>query len=203
MRHGRRITAVDALWAWVEPFFSLVLCFHAFIADPQARILCRSVRVVLRAVLAMERAETRLEVGKMDRSGDLNGARRVACPNLADRMELAVMSHFIFENAKPRSLGFDFSVRGLELPLHAGLWINVRQETVTIAVEPVRDGLFLVTWTESDKTTVIPISRTTGSNESSQTLQIPRRVFEIRRRHGPHHVTAARGRLPALPDWPC
>jgi hypothetical protein len=32
---------------------------------------------------------------------------------------------------------------------------HVGQETVTIAVEPVRDGLFLVTWTESDKTTVV------------------------------------------------
>jgi hypothetical protein len=32
---------------------------------------------------------------------------------------------------------------------HAG------QETVAIAVEPIRDGLFLVTWTESDKTTVV------------------------------------------------
>jgi hypothetical protein len=28
-------------------------------------------------------------------------------------------------------------------------------ETVTIAVEPVRDGLFLVTWKEADKTTVV------------------------------------------------
>jgi hypothetical protein len=28
-------------------------------------------------------------------------------------------------------------------------------ETVTIAVEPIRDGLFLVTWQESDKTTVV------------------------------------------------
>jgi hypothetical protein len=32
---------------------------------------------------------------------------------------------------------------------------RVGQETVTIAVESVRDGLFLVTWTESDKTTVV------------------------------------------------
>jgi hypothetical protein len=32
---------------------------------------------------------------------------------------------------------------------------RVGQETVTIAVEPIRDGLFLVTWTESDKTTVV------------------------------------------------
>lgn len=28
-------------------------------------------------------------------------------------------------------------------------------ETVTIAIDPVRDGLFLVTWQESDKTTVV------------------------------------------------
>lgn len=28
-------------------------------------------------------------------------------------------------------------------------------ETVIIAVEPLRDGLFLVTWQESDKTTVV------------------------------------------------
>ena len=28
-------------------------------------------------------------------------------------------------------------------------------ETVAIAVQPVRDGLFLVTWQESDKTTVV------------------------------------------------
>lgn len=28
-------------------------------------------------------------------------------------------------------------------------------ETVTIAVEPIRDHLFLVTWQESDKTTVV------------------------------------------------
>jgi hypothetical protein len=28
-------------------------------------------------------------------------------------------------------------------------------ETVTINVEPIRDGLFLVTWQESDKTTVV------------------------------------------------
>jgi hypothetical protein len=32
---------------------------------------------------------------------------------------------------------------------------RVGQETVTIAVEPIRDGLFLVTWTEQDKTTVV------------------------------------------------
>lgn len=32
---------------------------------------------------------------------------------------------------------------------------RVGQETVTISVEPVRDGLFLVTWTESDRTTVV------------------------------------------------
>ena len=28
-------------------------------------------------------------------------------------------------------------------------------ETVSITVEPIRDGLFLVTWQESDKTTVV------------------------------------------------
>ncbi len=28
-------------------------------------------------------------------------------------------------------------------------------ETVTIAIDPVRDGLFLVTWQEGDKTTVV------------------------------------------------
>lgn len=32
---------------------------------------------------------------------------------------------------------------------------RVGHETVTIAVEPIRDGLFLVTWTESDKSTVV------------------------------------------------
>jgi hypothetical protein len=32
---------------------------------------------------------------------------------------------------------------------------HVGQETVDIAVEPIRDGLFLVTWTEKDKTTVV------------------------------------------------
>lgn len=32
---------------------------------------------------------------------------------------------------------------------------RVGQETVTIAVKPIRDGLFLVTWTELDKTTVV------------------------------------------------
>jgi type IV secretory pathway TrbF-like protein len=32
---------------------------------------------------------------------------------------------------------------------------RVGQETVMVAVESVRDGLFLVTWTESDKTTVV------------------------------------------------
>ncbi|MER8929198.1 hypothetical protein [Mesorhizobium sp. M0859] len=32
---------------------------------------------------------------------------------------------------------------------------HIGQETVTVAVDPVRDGLFLVTWTESDKTTVV------------------------------------------------
>ncbi|GLQ82767.1 hypothetical protein GCM10007881_62900 [Mesorhizobium huakuii] len=32
---------------------------------------------------------------------------------------------------------------------------HIGQETVAIAVEPVRDGLFLVTWTEADKTTVV------------------------------------------------
>lgn len=32
---------------------------------------------------------------------------------------------------------------------------HVGQETVTVAIDPVRDGLFLVTWTESDKTTVV------------------------------------------------
>jgi hypothetical protein len=32
---------------------------------------------------------------------------------------------------------------------------RVGQETVAISVDPIRDGLFLVTWTESDKTTVV------------------------------------------------
>ena len=32
---------------------------------------------------------------------------------------------------------------------------HVGEETVKIAVEPIRDGLFLVTWTEQDKTTVV------------------------------------------------
>ncbi|MER8640192.1 hypothetical protein [Mesorhizobium sp. M1365] len=32
---------------------------------------------------------------------------------------------------------------------------HVGQETVTVAIDPVRDDLFLVTWTESDKTTVV------------------------------------------------
>ena len=32
---------------------------------------------------------------------------------------------------------------------------HVGQETVAIAVESVRDGMFLVTWTESDRTTVV------------------------------------------------
>lgn len=32
---------------------------------------------------------------------------------------------------------------------------RVGQQTVTIAVEPIRDGLYLVTWTEADKTTVV------------------------------------------------
>ena len=34
---------------------------------------------------------------------------------------------------------------------------RVGQETVTIKVEPVTDGIFLVTWQESDKTTVVHI----------------------------------------------
>jgi MoaF-like len=34
---------------------------------------------------------------------------------------------------------------------------HIGQETVTIAVESIRDGLFLVTWTESNKTTVVHI----------------------------------------------
>lgn len=32
---------------------------------------------------------------------------------------------------------------------------HVGQETVTIAVESIRDGLFLVTWTEADRTVVV------------------------------------------------
>ena len=32
---------------------------------------------------------------------------------------------------------------------------HVGQETVDITIDPVRDGLFLVTWTEKDKTTVV------------------------------------------------
>jgi hypothetical protein len=32
---------------------------------------------------------------------------------------------------------------------------HVGQETVDIHVEPVRDDLFLVTWTEADRTTVV------------------------------------------------
>jgi hypothetical protein len=32
---------------------------------------------------------------------------------------------------------------------------HVGEETVKIAVEPIRDGLFLVTWTEQDKTIVV------------------------------------------------
>lgn len=32
---------------------------------------------------------------------------------------------------------------------------RVGQETVAVSVEPIRDGLFLVTWTESDRTTVV------------------------------------------------
>jgi hypothetical protein len=34
---------------------------------------------------------------------------------------------------------------------------HVGQETVKIQVEAIRDSLFLVTWTESDKTTVVHI----------------------------------------------
>jgi hypothetical protein len=34
---------------------------------------------------------------------------------------------------------------------------RVSQETVAIAVEPIRNGIFLVTWTEADKTTVVHV----------------------------------------------
>ena len=34
---------------------------------------------------------------------------------------------------------------------------KVGSETVTIKVEPITDGIFLVTWQESDKTTVVHI----------------------------------------------
>jgi hypothetical protein len=34
---------------------------------------------------------------------------------------------------------------------------KVGSETVTTAIEPITDGIFLVTWQESDKTTVVHI----------------------------------------------
>jgi molybdenum cofactor biosynthesis MoaF-like protein len=34
---------------------------------------------------------------------------------------------------------------------------KVGSETVTIKVEPITDGIFLVTWQESDKTTVVHV----------------------------------------------
>ena len=34
---------------------------------------------------------------------------------------------------------------------------KIGSETVTIKVEPITDGIFLVTWQESDKTTVVHI----------------------------------------------
>lgn len=34
---------------------------------------------------------------------------------------------------------------------------RIGQETVTIKVEPITDGIFLVTWQESDKTTVVHV----------------------------------------------
>ena len=34
---------------------------------------------------------------------------------------------------------------------------HVGEETVEISITPIRDGLFLVTWTEMDKTTVVHV----------------------------------------------
>lgn len=52
---------------------------------------------------------------------------------------------------------------------------RVGQETVTIAVEPIRDGLFLVTWTESDKTTVVHLEDY-RDNRIITNITTPRRV---------------------------
>src|SRR5262245_27190326 len=59
---------------------------------------------------------------------DLYGSCVVAGPNLTDRAEFPVISFFVFKNAKSRRLRFDLPVRCLELPLHAGLRVDVRRE---------------------------------------------------------------------------
>src|SRR5262245_53399744 len=56
---------------------------------------------------------------------DLYGSCVVAGPNLTDRAEFPVISFFVFKNAKSRRLRFDLPVRCLELPLHAGLRVDV------------------------------------------------------------------------------
>jgi len=43
---------------------------------------------------------------------------------------------------------------------------KIGSETVTIKVEPITDGIFLVTWQESDKTTVVHIETTTDRPSS-------------------------------------
>ena len=61
---------------------------------------------------------------------------------------------------------------------------RVGQETVTIAVEPVRDGLYLVTWTESDGTTVVHLEDYRMKREDRHQHHRPKeRADALRREH--------------------
>ncbi len=134
MRYRYGIAAVDALRSGVKfkRFFPLGACFQLVVADLQSRVLGRSVtrkqRIILGAGLTVEGAEIRLAVSKMYGPGDACGALGATGRDLADGAEFPVISFFVFENAKPRRLGFDLPVGCLELSLRAGLRIDVRRE---------------------------------------------------------------------------
>src|SRR5262249_25834386 len=131
-RYG--IAAVDALRPGIKfkRFFPLGACFQLVVTDLQSRVLGRSVtrkqRIILGARLTVEGAEIRLAVGKMYGPGDACGALGVTGRDFTDGTKLSVISFFVFENAKPRRLGFDPSVGCLELSLRAGLRIDVRRK---------------------------------------------------------------------------
>jgi len=77
-------------------------------------------RIILGARLTVEGAEIRLAVGKMYGPGDACGALGVTGRDFTEGTKLSVISFFVFENAKPRRLGFDFPYGCLELSLRAG-----------------------------------------------------------------------------------
>src|SRR6516164_7311035 len=86
----------------------------------------------------MEGAEIRLAIGNMHGPNDLHGSCIVAGPDLTDRAELAVISLFVFKDAKARCLGFDLPVRCLELSLRAGLLIDIRRKSRNFRTDEVK-----------------------------------------------------------------